>query len=167
MDLGNIVYIVAVIGYFIYQATRKKQHQEPVDEPSTSEDSPRKPVSFEELMREIREAQRPATAPEPAPAPQAEVSPVPQRRVKRPVRTYVEPEQESEVRYYEESFERSNKNPYQAASNRHSVVSDHEIKMNYDSVKSKKVNRYASVLKNPKTLRQAVIVSEILKPKHF
>lgn len=25
MDLGNIVYIIAVIAYFIYQATKKKE----------------------------------------------------------------------------------------------------------------------------------------------
>jgi len=39
--------------------------------------------------------------------------------------------------------------------------------MDYDSLQEKKYNRYAELLKNPKTLREAIVVSEILRPKHF
>jgi len=163
MDLGNIVYIVAVIGYFIYQATRKRKHQEPDHGPIETNEPQRKPLSFEDLMKEIREAQKPASTPMPQPV----ITEVPKPLARKPVRTYAEPEDDEEIRYYEDTFERKNKNPYQAASDRHSVVPNHEIKMNYDSLKSKSVNPYAALLKNPKTLREAVIVSEILKPKHF
>jgi hypothetical protein len=167
MDLGNIVYVVAVIGYLIYQATRKKARQELEQEPTEREDPQQKPLTFEELMKEIRDAQRPAPAPEPEFEPEPEISVMPPRRIKKRAQAYVEPAEREETRYYEDTFESRNKNPFQAAIGRHTLMESPDIKMNYDSVKSKSVNPYAAVLKNPKTLRQAVIVSEILTPKHF
>ena len=163
MDLGNIVYIIAIIGYFIYQMTRKKAGQEIEEQSGESPAPPQKNVSFEDLMREIRDAQRPA--PEPVPQPVRPSAPI--VKVKKQIPTYAEPVQDDEIRYYEDTFEKKGSNPYHASKDRHSVVTIPELKINFDSHKSKTVNPYAVLLKNPKTLKEAIVVSEILKPKHF
>ncbi|TDQ18903.1 hypothetical protein DFQ04_0714 [Algoriphagus boseongensis] len=163
MDIGNLIYIVAVVGYFIYQLSKKKQGQEGVDMPE-SKPAPQKGMTFEELLKEIRNAQNPP-APEPvAPKPQpvpVSTRPAPRKKV------VVQEEEDDEIQYYEGAFDKTKTNPYQAFANPHSIPSTPLIKMDYDALQNKKVNPYAELLKNPKTLKDAVVVSEILKPKYF
>lgn len=79
----------------------------------------------------------------------------------------IEEEVDDEARHYEGTYAASKKNPYQEYKETHSVPSIPLLKIDYDSLNPKKVNPYAELLKNPKTLKQAIVVSEILKPKYF
>ena len=58
MDLGNILYLVAVIGYFIYQLTKKKNPAGAEEQVDMPEQKKERPATFEDLMREIREVVR-------------------------------------------------------------------------------------------------------------
>lgn len=182
MDLGNIVYIVAVIGYFIYQATKKKRGQELPESPDGPQEAPQKGMTFEDLMKEIRQAQNPAPVEKALPAKPVEVKPehqrpnpyssnpapsyVPQARKASRKPVMVE-EDDEEIRRYDGAYEATKKNPYEEFKHTHSIPSTPLLKIDYDSLNPKKVNPYAELLKNPKTLKQAVVVSEILKPKYF
>lgn len=182
MDLGNIVYIVAVLAYFIYQATRKKKGLDLPESDGSAPEQPQKGMTFEELMREIRQAQNPSTAEKPAPVkpeivksapprsqpyrPQPTPSYIPQAKPVSRKPVLVE-EEDDEIKHYEGAFEGTKSNPYQAFKDTHSIPSTPLVKFDYDSINPKKVNPYAELLKNPKTLKQAVVVSEILKPKYF
>lgn len=170
MDLGNIIYIIAVIGYFIYQATRKKGAQEMPESGEATPEAPQKGMSFEELLREIRDAQKPlgeARIPEPR-APKPAPVPVEIPRAKPVVRKPVLVEEDDEeARYYEGSYAKHKSNPYQAYNEK--VIADLQsgVKFDYDTSSKTQVNPYAKLLRNPKTLKEAVVVSEILKPKYF
>jgi hypothetical protein len=169
MDLGNIVYVVAVIAYFIYQMTRKKKEGESADDSGNPSEAPPKGLTFEELLKEIRNAQNPVpTNPEPiqptVPKPVVAQSAPSKSPNRRPVAVE---EEDDEITRYEGSFEGTKKNPYLAYQNIHSIPSTPAKRIEYDSLNPKKVNPFAELLKNPKSLKQAIIVSEILKPKHF
>ncbi len=167
MDLGNIIYVVAIIAYFIYQATRKKGQQDlPEEEPQQT--PPQKGMTFEDLLKEIRQAQNPSEPVLPAPPkpqppiPQA-AKPIPQTKpvYRKPV---VAKEEDEEARYYEGAYSSSQKTFRKEFKDAPLV----ELKkIDYDALNQKKANPYAELLKNPKTLKQAVVVSEILKPKYF
>jgi hypothetical protein len=169
MDLGNIIYIIAIVAYFIYQATRKKGSQELPDEGDTPQAPPQKGMSFEDLLREIRQAQNPTAAEKPTPPKPEAVRPIPVSQPRTAVsrKPVLIEEEDDEVRHYEGAFGAKKKNPYQEFRETHSIPSTPLIKIDYDSLSSKKVNPYAELLKNPKTLKQAVVLSEILKPKYF
>lgn len=171
MDLGNIIYIIAVLAYFVYQATKKKRGEVMPGDQEGNPEPPQKGLTFEELLKEIRNAQNPAPAqpeaakpeiPKPIPAP------IPSYQAKTPSKKPVVLEEvDDEVRHYEGSFEGTKKNPYAAYKETHSIPSTPLKRMDYEALATKKVNPYAELLKNPKSLKQAVIVSEILRPKHF
>ena len=183
MDLGNIVYIVAVLAYFIYQATRKKKgQQEMTDAEGNEPEAPQKGMTFEDLMREIREAQNPKPSPKTEEVKQKPVvaearkvesyrnqpipSHIPQPKTVSRKPILVE-EEDEETRYYEGSYAATKKIPYQNFRETNSVDMIPSIKMDYESLKSKKSNSYAQLLKNPKSLKDAIVVSEILKTKYF
>jgi hypothetical protein len=61
VDAGNIIYIIAIIIYFIYTAVKKGQKPQDLDgqdDQSSDGQSERKPVSFEDLLKEIRGGQQ-------------------------------------------------------------------------------------------------------------
>lgn len=173
MDLGNIIYVIAIIAYFIYQATRKKPADGlPDDEPE--QPSPQKGMSFEDLLKEIRQAQNPKSPEPPTPTPtptynltqepEPTAAPFPVRPVSR--RPPVVEEFDDEISYYEGAYSTSKFKSYQAAKT--STKPDVPlVKFDFTSIEKRRVNPYAELLKNPQTLKQAVIVSEILRPKHF
>lgn len=218
MDLGNIVYIVAVLGYFIYQATQNKKkkqaQQDSLDDPETTQ----RPVSFEDLLKEIRGTQsrtpaqeQPRASSEPAkPArnfessyekpvsdtsyhkPESSYAPR-ESTYKKPVSSYekrastygkpistyekpasiydqrkawketVRPDDE-EISYYEGAYE---KKEYARASDLASIPDIPTLESERSSVKSTKTNPYAQLLKNPQSVRDAIVLSEILAKKHF
>jgi hypothetical protein len=170
MDLGNIIYIVAVVAYFIYQATKKKREQELPDSAGHKPETPKKGMSFEELLKEIRDAQNPIPSPKTPKPTSASPAPVPVEipRTKPVVRkpTRVE-EDDEEARYYEGAYRSSQANPYQSFRENTPAETAPAVKFDYASLETKKINPYSELLKNPKTLKQAVVVSEILKPKYF
>lgn len=181
MDLGNIVYIVAILAYFIYQATRKKKDLDMPDSDESSPQAPQKGMTFEDLMKEIRQAQNPTPVEKPVQAKPKPVIPEPQRA--EPYRSYPAPshipqvkaasrkpiivEDDEEIQYYEGSFGASKKVPFQDYKSTNSAELIPSFKMDYEAIKAKKSNPYAQLLKNPKTLKDAVVLSEILKPKYF
>ncbi|WP_192349864.1 hypothetical protein [Algoriphagus sp. Y33] len=184
MDLGNILYIVAILAYFIYQATkgRKKNQdgepQEMVDEPD------QKPVSFEDLMREIRNAQKPKPV-EPQksrmqPAPVDQPKPVEYKRTAEPVvrpewradpppavkrfPTKKMEEADDEIEYYQGAFEKTESDLTKTSKGIPEIPSLKEVTV--ESSGSGK-SRYARMLKNPQSIKDAVVLKEILDRKHF
>lgn len=163
MDLGNIIYIVAIIAYFIYQMTRKKGGEDLPESADTPSSKPERGVTFEELLKEIRNAQNPQ---HPVPAPPApKPVPVHERRV-RSKKAVLEPE-DDEIQYYEGTFNATKKNPYQDYADKKSIPSAPVVKMDYDALEPKKVNPYAEKLRNPKSVKEAIVLAEILNRKHF
>lgn len=166
MDLGNIIYVVAVVGYFIYRAMQGKKEKE-LAETNQPEDEPaQKPVSFEDLLKEIREAQKPKRqAPEPKPVFQEVVIPQEKLRAK-PIavrRSEAVEVLDDEARFYQGAYNSSNQNATKITD----VTYEGSFLKAEQYEASKKVNRYAALLKNPNSFQDALIVSEILKPKYF
>jgi len=171
MDLGQIIYIVAIVAYFLYRSVNKKKagQVEKSEEPEAN--APQKGMSFEDLLREIRESQVPtlpeerpkrAKAPQPIPvSTTTNTAPFPTKKVQEQV-----PELVEESRYYAGSFEDNKKNPYQELANRNFVEPESIRFKSYETLVYRP-NPYAELLKNPKTVREAIVVSEILRPKHF
>ncbi|MDX5338109.1 MAG: hypothetical protein LPK25_03710 [Cyclobacteriaceae bacterium] len=163
MDLGNIIYIVAIIAYFIYQMTRKKGGEELPENPESPTPKPEKGVTFEELLKEIRNAQNPQKSDPVPPAPK----PIPIPEPKPAYRKKVEEPEDDEIKYYEGTFHATKKNPYQAYAEKKSIPSAPVPKLNLESSVPKKVNPYTEKLKNPKSVREAIVLAEILNRKHF
>ena len=177
MDLGNIVYILAVIAYFIYSATqsnkKKRQAREAAGETET-ESEPERGVTFEDLLKEIREAQKPKTAPQQKPIPQAipEVQSRPvvaPKPAPEPVRTKRYESYDDEITHYEgayleDAYERVKKEEERIAKVAASIPS---LKPLAYTTKDKPVNRYAALLKNPQSVKDAIVLGEILNRRHF
>lgn len=171
MDLGQIIYIVAIVAYFLYRSVNKKKAGEVENPEEPNADPPQKGMTFEDLLREIRESQvptipeeRPKRAKVPQPIPvstKTDPSPFSTKKVQEQV-----PELVEESRYYAGSFEGNNKNPYQELANRN-FADPESIKLKSNEIQASGPNPYAELLKNPKTVREAIVVSEILRPKHF
>ncbi|SHO60204.1 hypothetical protein [Algoriphagus zhangzhouensis] len=171
MDIGNIIYIVALIAYFIYQATKKKKGAEDIDMPESEPSQPEKGVSFEDLLKEIRDAQQGKRRPsQPVPAPPAQekrreerFEPVKAEPIKR-TRYKSLQEQDDEISYYEEAFEKTQSELLKTSKGIPTIPS--VVEKVYEQ-KSKPRNRYSSLLKDPKTVKDAVVLKEILDRKHF
>lgn len=166
MDLGNIVYVVAVIGYLIYRVIQGKKEKELAETNQPEEEQAERPVSFEDLLKEIREAQKPKRqAPELKPVFQEVV--VPQEKIRaKPIavrRSEAVEVLDDEARFYQGAYNSSNQNATKITD----VTYEGSFLKADQYEASKKVNQYAAVLKNPISFREALIVSEILKPKHF
>ncbi|MDN3204567.1 hypothetical protein [Algoriphagus sediminis] len=186
MDWGNIIYIIAVIIYFIYTASRKKKKnipQAPDADPSTNEE-PSGGMSFEDLLREIREAQNPKKKEEPRELikPKQEVKPEktplkpykearkPEPEIsRRPEKTRASKPSDAEIPSAEDfdmddAFERMRQEEERIAQVAASIPSQKDV--NYRT-KKKKVNPYATRLKNRNSIKEAVVLNEILNRKHF
>jgi len=170
MDFGQIIYIVAVVAYFLYRASSKKKNPPVPDAEETTPEQPKKGFTFEELLREIREAQTPSI-------PELEPEPVP---IPKPKSTYTPPIQDRPVIQstpsqeviltegldYEYNFSEPKSTPSYGDVEHSSLISEQSRPISYELPKEQN-NPYAELLKNPKSIRDAVVVSEILKPKYF
>jgi hypothetical protein len=203
MDLGNIVYILAVIGYFIYQATQnKKKKQRQMDASGTPPEEEERPVSFEDLLKEIRQAQSPKPVQQtqiPTPQPQKPSrgfestyekpksdssyhkpeSTYTQREstYQKPVSSYEKPastyekqkswydkNDDDEITYYEGAYEEKVRSKISDSGKSPEIPT---LEIERGDVKSGKVNPYAQMLKNPKSVRDAIVLNEILTKKYF
>lgn len=171
MEFGQIIYVVAVVAYFLYRATSKKKTDSLPEGENPTPGTPEKGLTFEELLREIREAQSPTVpdvkeAPIPLPNPQ-EVYPTSR---KEKAEQYAESVQESlmneGVDAEAETLTQNAIKQFNERSNSSRVPRTIEPTKLYELSQEIK-NPYAELLKNPKTFREAVVVSEILQPKHF
>lgn len=182
--LGNIVYIVALLAYFIYQATRGKKKNQGEDQPEMSDEPQQKPVSFEDLMREIRDAQKPRqvepTKPTMQPTPVEQPKPVEYKRAAEP---YERPEwrpdpapavkrfpakkieeADDEIEYYRGAFEEAKSE----LSNTSAGIPDiPSLKEKAEETSYSSKSRYARMLKDPQSIKDAVVLKEILDRKHF
>lgn len=174
MDLGNIVYIVAVIGYFIYQATKNKKKNLPGGEEQQLPSEPaEKHTSFEDLLREIREAQKPKQVAQAKPVqvkppviqvdrPELRPDPVVQKRF--PTTRRMEILNDEEIEHYEGAF----------MNNRHDAIKPSEgipdipsLKETVQRTTTKNSSRYNKMLHNPQSIKDAIVLKEILDRKHF
>lgn len=192
MDLGNIVYIIAIIAYFIYTATRKKANPEEMDQPSSPDNTQekRKTVSFEDLLKEIRQGQgqREKDLSGSGQGKSAEPSPRWQES-----RTFEKPKPKpgQEVRTFEQQKPRNVQEvkKVKAYSNYEGVIEEKKIPERVKLVDQERIyglveglkssialesldrideeNKYKTLLRNPESVKDAIILSEILNRKYF
>ena len=179
MDEKILFYIVLGIIYFLFSRLKKKK---PSDEPefdSSEESQPQngpKTISFEELLREITEAKRPAPSSQPT-----------ARKIEtyKPEPAYVDYDDnlEEEVKSLEKSFiddDRSNKiyeDAKKLAFNRPSLEDTLKLeKVNTEYGKFKQfatkqsdslLSEYIKELHDPKGFKRALILNEVINRKHF
>lgn len=170
MELGQIIYVVAIVAYFLYRASSKKNQSLPEGQNSAPE-TPEKGLTFEELLREIREAQSPKV-------PDAEIEPIP---LPNSTPVFSAPKQEKTAQYSESVQEvvtsegvdveaegsRRTARPQFYEQTESTIEPRLAARPKIYEIPQERQNPYAELLKNPKSFRDAVVVSEILKPKHF
>ncbi len=169
MELGQIIYVVAIVAYFLYRASSKKKAESLPDGDNPTPEAPQKGFTFEELLREIRESQEPKIPEVVVEAPPARTEkpvstsstqnkplPLPQQEVV--VAEGVDVEAESSRRNSRQKFYEETEPTIEPT-----LAARPKI---YELPQEAR-NPYAELLKNPKSFRDAVVVSEILKPKHF
>jgi hypothetical protein len=177
MDSGTVFYIIAVIIYFIYTAYQQRKTRntqgdgESIPEPPSAEGPGR--GSFDDLLREIRRQQeererdivisgeKPKSMPKTNPAYEEE---------------YVE-EEKNEAFLPPQKPKSTYIDPYKSLSDSRPLVKlDDQVDIHEDvkilgkvesSIDDQKGSRYARLLKDPQTLADAVVMSEILERKHF
>ena len=168
MDFGQIIYIVAIVAYFLYRASSKKKNTSVPDGEDAPSEPPKKGFTFEELLKEIREAQTPTIPelePEPVPIPKSKPTYKPPKQDRPVIQSSSSKEVIlSEGLDYEQGY--SNYNQLNNSIESPSLISEPSRPISYELPKEQN-NPYAELLKNPKSFRDAVVVSEILKPKHF
>jgi len=190
-DSSTLVYIIAVVVYFLYSTFfNKKVPEQTNDEPTTqTEAKPRKTVSFDDLLKEIRREQgqmereldgRPVEDEEY----DEEESYVEEERYNAPKKsnpqptpkkyfTYEDPEQfpSSDAAYQksQKRYQNYEKQPLVKLDDQINLESNEKILGEVEDVAGnvKRKNKYAGILKNPVTVREAIVVSEILRRKHF
>ncbi|WP_200979378.1 hypothetical protein [Echinicola sp. 20G] len=180
MDNGTLIYIVLTIVFFIFNALTKKK--KPTGDEATGEqglpadEQPRKkPTTFEELLREIRQGQQKEELEEEE-ANQQEVyeyhPPVEKPSYEKLEKVPEPKRRQPEIQYYEGTYQADHTEKGKSL-----VKLDDQVKINSDEQILKEVedvaeesasyNRYRRMLKDPQSLRDAVVVSEILKRKTF
>ena len=175
VDLGNIIYIAAVIIYFIYSAIKKgKENQEQTSEDESQ--APRRTVTFEDLLKEIRDGQRPQETYRPK---TVEEIPAPPKREYKPVAETVfeekkqtqKPKKPKAYEAYQgtfSDFELSRMKATEQPMSSYIPLAGIKSDLAYEETdRERKPNRYRELLKNPATVKDAVVLSEILNRKHF
>ena len=175
MDEKILIYIIIGVIYFLFNRLKKKNPEDeqeaerPSDQPSDYE-RPR-PVSFEELLKEITEGKQPKPA-------ATVVRPEPQ-----PVYVDYDDEIESEEKTLEKvtfDQERTNEiyeNAKKMAFNRPSLEESLNLadvntsfgKFKEFEIKTERniLSEYAKDLRDPKGFKKAFILAEVLNRKHF
>jgi hypothetical protein len=172
MDSGTIFYIIAVVIYFIYSARQQKKNQPKDGDVPQSGDPTEGPQkgTFEDLLREIRKGQ--ARHQEDAPKPvERREKPAP---VEVPSYREVSIPKEKATTYPSTGGVAEKYGKYQSKQpliKLDDVVDIHDDRKILGEVEGKtkttRQNRYAKLLKDPKSLRDSVVVAEILNRKHF
>ena len=175
MDIQFWVWLIVIVITLIARANKKKQQPQSFDpeqrEIPKSQTTDTKPVTFEDLLREIQASK----APKPKPV-QVAPKQVPSKQYE--VEDYddnLEDENKSLERtdyYANDKFNETYENAKKAAFSRASLeetmkVEDTEVKFNQFKEYGKKegqslASEYAKELKNPKSIKKALILNEIL-----
>lgn len=174
MDLGNIIYLVAVIVYFIYTALKKNKPELPEENERQTSDSPsQRPVNFEDLLKEIRRGQQEAQKDfEQSGQGQAWES-----RKSEPVKTkkerssspFNEVKQPSAYQAFQGAMDEDYKPKYKTLDEQIRISSSIEgLKTTGIAAtknRKKEPNRYTRLFKNPQSVKDAIVFSEVLKRK--
>ncbi|GAB2611110.1 hypothetical protein [Belliella aquatica] len=183
MDAGNIIYIVAVIIYFIYTAIKKGKKSEDINQPDREQESEtgQRPPSFEDLLKEIRGGQQERER-DLEQSGQGTVIESRKRVVKTPK---LEPEkyQTSSDKLEKRDLENSKYNQYTGSDSSLKTPKlqtlDEQVSLSSSLTglgvsetrggqrKKAKNNRYQRILSDPRSVKDAIILSEILNRKHF
>jgi hypothetical protein len=169
MDSGTVFYIIAIIIYFIYTSFIQKKPENKEVDPEESDRPPQKKTSFEDLLREIRNEQGQRERDLEGTAKPTAVESV-------PTRTEVEERNESKRLAEQQEAEGAYKNPYKDIK-QPLVKLDDQV----DITDSKRIlgevvdvadefsgaSKYARLLKNTSSARDAIILTEIFNRKHF
>jgi len=185
-DASTLVYIIAVIVYFLYSTFFNKKAPQQHNEPTGTEVQPRKTVSFDDLLKEIRREQgqmeRDMEAHPVEEEYDVEESYVeeerynePKRSIKPPVPkkyfSYEDPERfpSPEAGYQKGQYQSYEKQPLVKLDDQVDLESNTRILGEVEDVAGnvKRRNKYAALLKNPASVREAIVVSEILRRKQF
>lgn len=191
VDASTIVYLIAIVVYFLYSVffNKKNPEQNLPEEEGEDNRPPRKTVSFDELLKEIRREQGERDRDLTGSEPQEREAHRPERRepeVHRPERREREvfkPDPVPARKAYENAERRSryedaardyNQSPYQSFERQPLVKLDDQV----DIESTEKIlgevedeyssaNPYGAILKNPETVRDAIVVAEIIQRRHF
>jgi len=185
VEPGNIIYIIAIIIYFIYSAVKKgKKEKEFMDEDTDQDgdvttERPR-PTSFEDLLKEIRagQDQRQTNLPQTGQGKTADTFPNAKKTatISRPV----EPMVPANKTAMETSKKYGDFQGFVGESERPKILTlDEQVRISSslngpivldlgkDIKKEKPANRIGRMLKDPATVKDAIILSEILNRKQF
>jgi len=184
IDIGTVVYIILVLLYFVFTAFKKKNAPEQTDERYEGEEAgERRPASFEDMLRDIRRDQNERVK-DIEQAGQGEVSDYDYREKREEVeeRTYnsweekpapakPEPVKESRNKYYEGgegSLKNYERQPLVKLDDQVDLESDEKILGEVEDVAEeyRGKSKYGNLLKNPETVKDAIILSEILNRKY-
>ncbi|NHE59545.1 hypothetical protein [Cyclobacterium plantarum] len=166
MDSGTIFYIIAIIIYFIYTSFAKKKTPEMENDPETTEKAPKKGPSFEELLREIRNDQSERERDLEYDGEKEVTEPTPEfsRKPAKPEHAKI-PEIEGS---YKDPY-RDIKQPLVKLDDQVDLEDDKKILGEVVDVAEEYSGRskYARILKNTDSARDAVILTEIFNRRHF
>jgi ATP-dependent exoDNAse (exonuclease V) beta subunit len=169
-DFKLILYVLAAVAYFIFMQWRKafKAPKDDADvEPSKQErrpPAPARPVtSFEDILRELQPKMEQAEAREKTVLGKTKELPKPLAIPTAPV-----PEKTPKYRNYEDVAPKalSWEKPAEARQMARQVEERHrKLQVLETSAKAVKKNRYAELLRNPASVRDAIILTEIFNRK--
>lgn len=177
MDFELLIYVILGVVYFLSRML-KKPEQEPGNTPppqrpqrrtamDTVEDRPvekPKPLTFEELLREITEAKQPRQRePEPEPSYESyEMVPAEEARSLESVETS-ETRTPSKWAAYEQVQVETERRSLEDTLKLENTRTDFERFSHYEKKEEKsRADEYRKLLANPESLRQAVVLTEIL-----
>ncbi|WP_304516667.1 hypothetical protein [Cecembia rubra] len=177
MDAGNIIYLVAIIIYFIYTALKKGKPEGEIEKPAVpnEQQEQRRPVSFEDLLKEIRSGQQQLERDlqQTGQGKAAEEKPVAQMTsAEKPLGN--RPQKIKQPKAYEQfQGEISEREMPKLRTLNEQISLEASLEGIKSSLKSetlekvKKENRYRQLLKDPRSVKDAVILSEVLTKKYF
>ena len=177
-DASTLVYIIAVIVYFLYSTFFSKKEPGQAERKSEQpEVQPRKAVSFDDLLKEIRREQgererdlEGKTIVEDDYVEEEETYVAQPVAAPKKYFTYEDPEHfPSADTKYQANYKNFEKDPLVKLDDQIDLNSDQKILGEVEDVEgyTRRKNKYAEILKNPETVKDAVVVSEILRPKYF
>ena len=181
VDASTIVYLIAIVVYFLYSVffNKKNPEQNLPEEEGEDNRPPRKTVSFDELLKEIRREQGERDRDLTGSEPQEREAHRPERREREvhkpdPVPARKAYENAERTPRYEDAARDYNQSPYQSFERQPLVKLDDQV----DIESTEKIlgevedeyssaNPYGAILKNPETARDAIVVAEIIQRRHF
>jgi DNA primase large subunit len=177
MDDKIIYYIILGVIYFLFNRLKKKPVEETEhDAPERPASTPR-PISFEDLLREIAESKKPAQPSTPSAVPSSEYKEVPytdydddlEEEEKSLEREPVRIDDDRVVLAYEEAKRQAFNRP-----SLEETATSEKVDTRFSRFKSFEKKERDSFLQDlvgelrqPKSLKKAVVLSEVLNRKHF